>query len=257
MEEATEPDDVAAPVQGGHHPRRDPPAGHRVARARRRLVPVGDDLPAAVRAPPEIGGGEDEPALRGPTRADGLVDEAGVPVDDLGRDDPLAQEALLPVEVGQHPVQQERALPQADLERGPLGGRDEDRDRVDLPAPDHGGRPRGTSRRRRAVAHAVVPDEAPGLRLRAAQTVQAERVERIGHGRLVLPYAGRPGELVGRRLHPASSHREAGPVAADDPAVRLRHGAAHGGHPMRAPGQACGVEAFTRAAVSVARASVG
>ena len=120
MEEAAEPDDVAAAVQGRHHPRGDPAAGHRVAGSCGGLVAVGDHLPGAVGSTPEVGGSEDQPALGGGAGADRLVDEPRVAVDHLRGHDPFVQQPLLAVEVGEHPVEQQGPLGEPGLDRGPL-----------------------------------------------------------------------------------------------------------------------------------------
>ena len=117
------------------HARDDEPVLQRIARARGRLRAVVDDPPAAVRRTRQVGRvvKQVHPTRRPDTLH--LVEKAAVAEHHRRRDRAAAQQILRAVDVLEHAVEQLGALRDAGLDLGPLGGCDQERQRVDFPRP--------------------------------------------------------------------------------------------------------------------------
>ena len=97
------------------------------------------------------------------------AEKTGVRVDERGRQQAVAQEALRAVDVGQHHVQELRALDEAGLELRPLLRADDHRQRAQLPAP-LGAAPVGVH----VVGHAMLAQERTHAFAPLVQSVRAE-----------------------------------------------------------------------------------
>ena len=120
-------------VQLGKDARDDQPVLERVAHAERRLGAVGNDPPAAVGRAREVDGVNVQPDAARHWDADAGAQEARVAVDQRRRQQALAQQVLRAVEVAQDAVEQVRALRHCGLDFGPLLGRQEQRQDVEIP----------------------------------------------------------------------------------------------------------------------------
>ena len=204
-EERREPVHARVAVERRQHPLADQPVLHRVARAGRRLRAVREDDEPAVLAAPEVGGVVEELVLARQADAVAGVQEAGVPEDDLGRDEAPAQQLARPVEVGEDEVEQLRALDDPALDLRPLARVQHDGHRVQPPSPPPAARPA-----RVAVDDAVLVDQPGRLALAAPQLLDAEPRERLadvlgrGHARRVQCRGCSPGPAAaGSRPGPA------------------------------------------------------
>ncbi len=121
--------------QGGERTRNDQPVFQRIARAGRILRTVCHHPPAPVRRSGQIGGVEMQMDAIRHHRAMHGAQEAALTEDQLRRDEPLLQQGLRAVEIGQDLVEQARTLNQSGLHLGPLFRRDEQRQPVQLPGP--------------------------------------------------------------------------------------------------------------------------
>ena len=109
--------------------------GQRVARARRRLRPVGVDLEAAVTRAAEITAVHEQLVSAGYLDTAGGTDVAGVREQQLRRKHAAGHRDTRAVQVGQHRVEQPGALQQTGFQDVPVGRRDHQRQRVQTPWP--------------------------------------------------------------------------------------------------------------------------
>ncbi len=105
----------------------------RVARARRRLRPIGIDREPAGCIATDVDRIEVEPLASHRFPAMARAKKVRMTEDDLRGQKTLAQEPLLAVAVGDHRVEQTRALAQPHAEALPLRALDDERDGVELP----------------------------------------------------------------------------------------------------------------------------
>ncbi len=118
----------------------DDPVLERVAGAGRRLGAVGQHPHRAVGRAGEVRGVQVEVPAAGHGQAVTRPQEARVGEDEGRRQQPVAQQALPAVEVGEDQVEEARALRQAGLEFSPRSGADQQRHEVELPRPVHAAR---------------------------------------------------------------------------------------------------------------------
>ena len=173
-EERREPVHARVAVERRQHPLADQPVLHRVPRAGRRLRAVREDDEPAVLTAPEVGGVVEELVLARQADAVAGVQEAGMPEDDLGRDEVPAQQLARPVQVGEDEVEQLRALDDPALDLRPRARVQDDGHRVQPPSPPPAARPA-----RVAVDDAVLVDQPGRLALAAPQLLDAEPRERL------------------------------------------------------------------------------
>ena len=113
--------------------RDDQPVLQRVAGSRRRLGAIGDDPPVAVGRARQIGRVVEQVHAARRVDALHLMQVAAVAEDDRRRDRAGSQQVLRAVDVAQHAVQQVGALRDAGGDLFPFGGREQQRQGVDLP----------------------------------------------------------------------------------------------------------------------------
>ena len=117
----------------GEDTRDDEPVFQCIAGARRRLRTVGDGPPAAVRRACQVYRVVVQPdTARWPRAATG-PQEAVLAIDQRRRQQPLGEQALFAIEVGEHRVHQCCALGDRGGDFGPLVGCDDQRQRVERP----------------------------------------------------------------------------------------------------------------------------
>ena len=109
--------------------------GQRVARARRRLRPVGVDLKAAVRQPAEVTGVHEELVAPGDLDPVGGAHVTGVGEHQFRWQDAFGDQAARPVQVGEHGIEQPGPLHQPGLQHLPICRGDHDRQGVQAPGP--------------------------------------------------------------------------------------------------------------------------
>ena len=186
-EEGGEPVDLGVAVQAREHPGDDDPVLQGVARARRRLGAVGQHGAAARGVAGEVDGHSEQLLAAGHADLVALAQEAGVAEDQLGGQQPAAQQLAGAVEIGEDQVEQLGPLDHAELDAGPLVAGEQHRDRVEGP---------GSGRRGRGVAgivlavdvvgDAVVVEQAAGLGATVEQLVEAQIADDVPGVRPVL-----------------------------------------------------------------------
>ena len=202
LEEWGEPLHPAVAERLGECARDDDAVLEGVAGPRRGLRAVAEHEPAAVGAAPEVGRVEVQVPAAGDADAVDRPQESGVRVDQLRRDQALLEEPLRAVQVVEDQFQEPRALPEARLQGGGLGLRDQQRDRVELP------RPRGAVRVAvDVVGDAVLADELLRLVPAADQLRRAEFAQRVEQR---LPV--RPGRAVAADRLAVSGRRGGGGI---------------------------------------------
>ena len=115
------------------HARDQQPVLERVARARGRLRAVAHHPPAAVGRARQVGGILQQVAAANRLQPFGRGQEAAVAEDHRRRDGAALHQGLVTVEVAEDAVEQVGALLDAGGDRLPFVGRQQQRDRVDLP----------------------------------------------------------------------------------------------------------------------------
>ena len=167
------------------------PVGERIAGTRGRLRPVGVDQELTRRRPADVASVQEQLVATRCRDAAGRPDVAGVGEQQLRRQHAAGDRAPQAVEVGQHGVQQPRALHQAGFQRVPVRGGDHQWQRVELPGPRHPGAVAVGDRIAVVidldVGDAVVVDEAAHHRPKAVEAVAATVAHTVGQ---LLP--GRP-----------------------------------------------------------------
>ncbi len=219
-----EPVQLGGLVGVGEQPRHHATVLHRVAQPRRRLRAIADHPPRAVGGTAHVGGGHDQPrAPRG--QAPGGADIAVEAPEQLGRDQAGGQQSARAVEVGEHRLQQPRALARAALEAGPLVVSQDRGQRVEPPL----GLPAATCQRvarrggrQRVVGDAVVLEQAVCAAARGAEALGVPGVQRerlpprarvaVGTDQLVVAAADRVAVGAEERRRHASRPTPAGPA---------------------------------------------
>ncbi len=171
---------------------RDHPAiGQRIARAGRRLRPVGVDQEAAVTRATEITAVHEQLVPPGHLDTPRRSDIAGVGEEQLRGQHAAGHRYARAVEVGQHGVEQPRALQHTGFQDVPVGRRDHQRQRVEVPSPGLGRAvPVGdgvTVAIDLDVGDAVVVDQAAHRRPKLVQAATSPLADTLGE---LLP--GRP-----------------------------------------------------------------
>jgi hypothetical protein len=138
-------------------PGQDPAGAEHAAEPPGDAHPVAPDPPRPIRRPGQVDGARHEPAGDGQVGAG--PEEAGVGVDDLGREDPGLDEPAGPVHVGEEQVEEAGPLAEARFERRPLRGAQQVGDRIEGP--------------QRGVGHPTAGRAAGRLRKRALIAAQA------------------------------------------------------------------------------------
>ena len=124
-------------VEVGDGVRHHAAVGHCVAGPRRRLRPVGVDQELAGRGAADVAAVQEQ--LMAPWHLDaaGGAHVSGMAEHQLRRQRAAGDRPARPVEVGQHGVEQSGALHQTGLEDVPVGRRDQQRQRVQMPRAGH------------------------------------------------------------------------------------------------------------------------
>ncbi len=195
-------------VQVRQHARQDRPVDQRVPEARRRSRPVAHHHVVARPVPHEVDGRMQEVAAAGDGDTVAGTDERRVALGHLRRDQARGDCAALPVQVGQHQVEEGRPLGDAGLEGGPLDGVEDGGDRVEgpRPAPATG---KVVVAGGDGVGRTLVPEQPGQLVAPGQQAVGPEGVEVVGD--LAPRAADRP-----VRIHQLVDACRRRPVAAPD-----------------------------------------
>ena len=133
LKEIREPADVRFAEHVGQHARGHQPVFERVARARRRLRAIREHPPLPVGRARQIG------CVGVQVNASRRLDPPARPQKrrirkhQFGGQQPFAQQALLPVQIGKNQVEQRRSLDDACLDGLPLGRLHHQRDRIERP----------------------------------------------------------------------------------------------------------------------------
>ena len=171
-EERGEPLHAAVAEDLRQGPREDDAVLERVAHARGRLRPIGEHGEPPVAPAHDVGRVERQEPTQRRDDADARPQKARVTEQQLRRQEPLGEEALGSVEIGEQAVEEPGALRQAGRQRVPGVGPEDHRDGREVPWP------RGAlAVAVDVVADAVLVKEAPGLVPAPAELLEAERAQ--------------------------------------------------------------------------------
>jgi hypothetical protein len=132
-EEAGEAVDVEVAIEIGEDAAEDEAVFQRVAGARRRLRAIAQHPPASVRAAPDVGGVEAQPATAGGPDAMQRANEIGRAEYGGGGQDAVGDESAFAVDVSERAVPQFGALRDAALQIRPFGAVDQQRQATQWP----------------------------------------------------------------------------------------------------------------------------
>ena len=195
-EEPGQAADLAVPEGLREHPGEDDPVLQRVARPRRGLGPVGQDVERPARTPADVGRVEVEVTVAQDLEVVAGAEEIRMPEDQFGGQDPGGQEPSRAKQVGQDSVEQGGPLDQPRLDRGGVGRGDQERDRVQLPGTVH-----ALGVAVDIICDPVLPDQVPGLGPALLEFGRTDLLDLIGESLPVRPDLAVGGDhlVVGRR----------------------------------------------------------